>query len=85
MTPSGHWSETIEDGHVFTDAATAQDGILKAQAQEALVCDPFILKLSTKGDEGRPKTLRMQLRADGGQAALERLNFSAEIRHWEKA
>ena len=75
----GNWIKGIENAHRFSEREAFSLALEAARAQETLICDPMGIKIQDKGGVERPKGLKFQLRASGGDEALRRLGFDLDI------
>jgi hypothetical protein len=71
----GGWSVHIADALPFEQKGDAEEARLEACSQEALVCDPFVLKMVETEGRRQPKTAKHRVRAEGGAATLRRLGY----------
>ena len=67
LAPDGSWVAEVDQARLFDDAESAEDGLAqaKADADRAIVLEPFVTEAGPKTD-GRPAmTLRDTIRAYG--------------------
>ena len=70
-TPTGGWSEIIQDGHIATDEEAAQ-ALLETGARavrDQIVIGPYLIDMITADGAVRPRRVREAIRASGPSIA----------------
>lgn len=64
------WTDRLAEGATVEPGQGGQEELERmltaARADEFTVCDPYVIKVDTSGDEPRPVSLREVIRASGG-------------------
>lgn len=70
-TPTGDWSEFIEDGEIVTDEAAVESLLIGAEASVAdrLIIGPYLIDMITDDGALRPRRKREEIRAAGPSIA----------------
>lgn len=75
LTADRAWTTRLADAAPLAGKADGDDGLAWARTQEAVVCDPHLIKAALGDDGPAPLDAKQRIRADGPEAVLARLGF----------
>ncbi len=76
LTSARTWTGDLQQAW-FGPASAAEAMLVWSRAQEAVVCDPYILALDRVEERLVPRSQRERIRAEGPRPTLRRLGYDA--------
>lgn len=75
LTPAGAWSAHLAEA-LLVEREVERDALLaQARGQQAIVCDPYIIKVQVDDGHPQPVGTRERIRAAGPAATLAALGY----------
>lgn len=79
LTADRRWTERLADASSHGTRAGGDAGLTWARTQEAVVCDPHLIKVQATADGPVPLDTKQRIRAAGPQAMLSELGFLGAV------
>jgi hypothetical protein len=65
LSPTGTWTRRVEEAERLEETRARERASEAAARAQAIVCDPYVIPVTTDGDAVQPTTLKERIRANG--------------------